>query len=263
MNDEKVSIGIIGGTGELGQWFKHFFESKGFKVLIASRKTELTPKQLVEKSNVTIYCIPINSTVKVIEETAKFARPGSALTDFTSVKEVPLKALLKNASEGVEVFGMHPIFGPTVESLQGQNIAMCKGNSVKNLKWYNVLKQLFESENARVIECTAIEHDNAMAAVQVLSHLTLASLKKTLQELSAEKITAFSSPVFEKLCELIERIGMQNPELYPSIFLNNKQSLQVAKALQDNVGFFKELIEKKDFEGLKKFYESLLGGSKN
>lgn len=64
MKNKKPIIGIIGGTGRFGGWFKGFFEDKGITVLISGRKTELQAKELAEKSDIVIISVPISETKK-------------------------------------------------------------------------------------------------------------------------------------------------------------------------------------------------------
>ena len=89
------TIGIIGGTGKFGQWFRKFFEEQGHKVLIAGRKTELTPVELARTSDIVIVSVPIKNTVETIEHIAPHVREDALLMDFTSLKQEPVKAMLK------------------------------------------------------------------------------------------------------------------------------------------------------------------------
>jgi len=123
MNKKNPVIGIIGGNGRMGQLFAEFFVERGIKVLIADLKTKLSNKDLAKNSDITIISVPIDKTVKVIKEVLPSLKKGSAITDFTSVKECPINEMLK-AKNGVEVFGMHPMFGNS-NPIPGQTVLMC------------------------------------------------------------------------------------------------------------------------------------------
>ena len=43
------TIGIIGGTGQMGGWFEKFFGAAGYTVLISGRRTPLTYQQCIER----------------------------------------------------------------------------------------------------------------------------------------------------------------------------------------------------------------------
>ncbi|CAD7777149.1 hypothetical protein BLFGPEAP_01615 [Candidatus Methanoperedenaceae archaeon GB50] len=68
-------IGIIGGTGRMGQWFEAFFEKRGYEVLISSRRTPLSNKELVQKSDVVIISVPIRVTVGNNQGSRSLYRP--------------------------------------------------------------------------------------------------------------------------------------------------------------------------------------------
>jgi len=88
---EKITVGIIGGTGQMGQWFKKFFEKNKYNILIASRKTKLKPEQCAAKCDVVIISVPIASTTKVIKEVAPYVRDSALLMDLTSLKKEQVK----------------------------------------------------------------------------------------------------------------------------------------------------------------------------
>jgi len=92
---EKLKIGIIGGTGQMGQWFKRFFEKEGHKVVIAGRKTKITPKECAAQCDVVIMSVPIDVTIKTIKEIAPLVREDALLMDLTSIKKEPVEAMLK------------------------------------------------------------------------------------------------------------------------------------------------------------------------
>jgi prephenate dehydrogenase len=134
MNKDKTPIiGIIGGQGRMGHLFHEFFVERGIKVLISDLNTKLKNKELVEKSDITIVSVPIDKTKNVIKEILPYLKKSSAITDFTSVKEMPVKEML-NAKDGVEVFSMHPMFGNS-NPIPGQTIILCE--TKKSGVWYN------------------------------------------------------------------------------------------------------------------------------
>ena len=109
MKDNPI-IGIIGGTGVMGQMFKRFFEDQGFKVLIASRKTDLSIEDCARSCDVVIISVPINVTIKIIERVGPLVKKEGLLMDLTYLKVGPVKAMLQSSS--CSVLGAHPVFGP-------------------------------------------------------------------------------------------------------------------------------------------------------
>ena len=169
-SSDKIKVLILGGTGEMGQWFTRFFKERGFEVTVWGKggKTEIARKMevpfasdleaAIPKSDIVIVSVPINVTEETIEEIAPKMKAGSLLMDFTSIKVKPVEAMRKFAPFDVEILGTHPMFGPTIRTIRGQTVILVpvKGHSEK---WFPVIRELFEESGAHVEITTAAEHD--------------------------------------------------------------------------------------------------------
>jgi len=116
------TIGIVGGKGEMGRFFAHFFQNKGFRVEVSDLDTPLSNRELVELSDIVLFSVPLHLAEKIIEETVPYTRQNQLLMDVSSLKEKPVKAMLKSEAS---VIGLHPMFGPQVSSIKGQTIIAC------------------------------------------------------------------------------------------------------------------------------------------
>ena len=72
-------VGIIGGTGKMGNFFRGVFERAGHEVRVSGRKTDLTNARLAQESDIVIVSVPIRATVPVIEEIAPLDRKSTRL----------------------------------------------------------------------------------------------------------------------------------------------------------------------------------------
>lgn len=237
---KKPIIGIIGGTSQFGQWFKSFFEKNGLEVLIAGRKTELTPVGLVKKADVVIVSVPLKATIGTIKQIRNYLRPQTLLTDFTSVKEKPLKEMMK-AHCGV--LGMHPLFGPLTPSVRNQFIVFCVG---RRNYWVDCLKELFERNGAKVIFTTAQKHDKQMAVIQDLTHFFNIALARTLQSQNLSILDVYTTPVFRLQSILMGRILGGNPELYADLEIENPAFRKVLKKFLSEAHRLSSLINNKN-----------------
>ena len=187
-------IGIIGGTGLMGGWFSRFFGGAGYRVLISGRKTPLTYQGCAEQSDAIIINVPIQYTVKVIESLGPYLRPGQLMVDNTSIKTQPVAAMLKSAPEGVEVLGMHTIFGPAITELRNQNVVFTytprSGELCQEFEW------IFYKYGARITRTTPEFHDQQMAFHQNLEHFIKIALAELLRERfgGPQDLSAYSSP---------------------------------------------------------------------
>lgn len=177
----KTKVLILGGTGEMGQWFTRFFKERGYEVTVWGKggKIEVAKKldvpfaldleAVIPESDIVIVSVPINATEETIAEIAPKMKAGSLLMDFTSIKVGPVEAMRKFAPKDVEILGTHPMFGPTIPTIRGQTVILVpvKGYSEK---WFPVIRQLFEESGAHVEITTAEEHDRLVSVVQGLTH---------------------------------------------------------------------------------------------
>jgi prephenate dehydrogenase len=240
----KMKIGIVGGTGKTGMQFARFFKSKGYEVFISHYKFSkarriaknnglkaLTNEELMKKCNVVFFSVPISKTEQIVKQLAPLANTGTLLSDFTSLKEMPIKAMLKYSNPKIEVIGLHPMFGPAM-AIKGENIIVVPGRGKKFIPW---IKQVFKG--SKLIFSTGEEHDKTMTVVQCLVHfpsITTAMAMKRLK-LNLAKVEKFSTPIYRERIETIRRVLSQTPELYGDIEMYNSHSKKAIDAfIQSN-----------------------------
>ena len=157
-------IGIIGGKGRMGRLFADFFKERGLKVLVSDQKTKLSNKDLAAKADITIISVPIDTTKEVIKEVLPHLKKGSAIMDLTSLKEFPIKAMLKGKAE---VLGLHPMFGNS-NPIPNQTVIACR--TKKSSLWSDWMIKFLKKNKVKIIEMTAKEHDKIMNSAQGLIH---------------------------------------------------------------------------------------------
>lgn len=250
---QKPLIGIIGGSGKMGNWFKNFFEGLNFKVLISDRNTKLSNIELAKKADIVIVSVPIKATIKVIKEIRDRVRKDALLCDITSLKTEQVKAMQKGKSG---VLGMHPLFGPLAQTLEGQNIIFCK---IKDNHWVNFLRKIFIDHGAKVTEVSPKEHDLQMAIVQALTHFINISLARTLHSQKIVPKSLFLTPVFKLQSLIIGRILSQNPILYADIETENPCFKKILIDFNKQIGSLAEdVINKNSKNFIKKFEQTSL-----
>lgn len=249
----KPLIGIIGGRGRFGGWFRGFFESYGLKVIVADKKTKLTQKELAKQADITVVCVPISETVKVIRAVRDMVRNDALLCDFTSIKEAPLKEMMKTKSK-CGVLGIHPLFGPLSSSLKNQAVIFCRG---RDNHWSGFLKKFFEESGSKVLFLDPGDHDYRMAVIQALTHFINIVFIKTIQKQKVKSLNIYSSPVFRLQSILAARIFGGKPKLYADIELENPYFKKIIddyfREAKKIIGFIKRK-DKKNF--VKNFKEA-------
>jgi prephenate dehydrogenase len=239
------TIGIIGGTGRMGHWFETFFQRAGYQVLISGRRTRLTYAACVKKSDVVLVNVPIKNTVAMIKQIGKSVRPGQLLVDNTSIKTQPVQAMLGVAKKGVEVLGMHTIFGPSVESVAGQNVVFTPTSTSGELA--QEFKNIFFKYGANVTVTTPEHHDKQMALHQNLEHFSKIVTAQILAEHfpNVNELAAYASPHSRATLHTIQRILSGDPELYAEIQAFNLQGPKLIENFVKSAAKIAKVIRKK------------------
>ena len=207
----------------MGRWFRPFFEHANIRVSSRDKATALTLAECVAQSDVVLINVPLENTAEVIAEVAPLCRPGQLLVDNTSVKSDPVAAMSKAAPKGVEVLGMHTIFGPGIQSLRGQNVIFCKTPSSGPLA--QELENIFYKYGAVITHATPQEHDKQMALHQNLEHFTKVVLAEFLAREfgSLDACGRYTSPNSRLTLGMMARMLLGDPNLYAGIQHHNRE----------------------------------------
>lgn len=245
------NIGIIGGTHGIGASFAEHFEKKfkdQIEVFVSGRKTKITNKFIVQNCDLVIFSVPIFATEKVIKESLEFSHKNQIWADFTSVKQMPVNAMLQSKAQ---VCGLHPMFGPK-KNIIGDKVVFCPERiSAKNL---DQVKDIFEDFD--IIDSNPKEHDKAMQIVQGISHfsdlVTGGAIKNS--KISSKKLIKFSSPSYKLKFEVLGRMFAQNPDLYAQIIIQNREAVET---YFETLNSLKDLIDTNDNKGLAKEFQEI------
>ncbi len=215
-----TEIGIIGGTRGMGRWFARFFEKEGYAVHVSGSQTGLSAKEMAESCQIVIVSVPISVTAAVIDALGPHMQKDALLMDLTSLKQEPVRSML--ASSVSEIIGCHPLFGPRIDSIEGQNIVLCPARGERWISW---LRNVFIKHGACVVETTPEIHDRMMAIVQGLNHFNTVAMGMALAQSGAalSELKPFSTPAFNAKLKIVEKVFRQNPKLYAEILTMNTE----------------------------------------
>jgi prephenate dehydrogenase len=248
--EKEIKIGIIGGKGRMGTYFANIFKKAGYLVLVSDQHTRLTNKELARKADVVIVSVPIDKTQQVIEEIAPLLKKNQLLMDLTSLKEAPVKTMLKSKAF---VIGLHPMFSDQ-NSLPGQTVIACPARAGK---WTHWIKKILTSQGAKVRLMKPAEHDKIMATVQSLVHFSDIALGDTLRELKIplKKCLEFSTPSSELKIAFSARILAQDANLYGNIQLMNPHSGKVIRAYLNSITKLSDINRQNSLKKFTRYFE--------
>ncbi|MFD0965815.1 bifunctional chorismate mutase/prephenate dehydrogenase [Seminibacterium arietis] len=246
VNPAIKKIVIVGGKGKLGGLFASYLSASGYPVSILDKADWLNAGKILAGANVVIVSVPICDTQEVIESLRPYLTENMLLTDLTSVKCLPLKKMLEVHSGAV--VGLHPMFGPDIESMAKQIVVRCDGRYLERYQWFLDQIQIW---GAKIYCVDAIEHDQNMTYVQALRHFsTFASgLHLSKQPVQLSKLLALSSPIYRLELAMIGRLFAQDGGLYADIIMDKPENLTVIKSMQQSYEESLKFIENGDKQG--------------
>jgi len=173
---------------------------------------------------VTIHC-------GITKDIAKEMKRGTYLIDISSEKSKVATSLSKMPAK-INPICIHPMFGPGVKTVKGQNIISVPIKDAK--KELTVAKSLFEGANFVTID--AIEHDKKIAVILGLTHMVNLVFAKIISKDEKTQLTEkMSGTTFRVQKILAESIMSESPELIETI-ISNPEIRRSAEELWKDVG---------------------------
>ena len=233
-------VTVIGAGGQMGQWFAKFFANNDFEVTGFDSENKVQGKNIIIsdslvgsilKADYVILCTPTRRTPEIIRLIAKEMKRDTYLIEISSEKSKVVSSLSKMPAK-INPICIHPMFGPGVKTIKGQNIISVPIKDAK--KELGVAKSLFEGANFVTID--AVEHDKKIAVILGLTHLmnlVFANIvSKDEKMLLTEKM---SGTTFRVQKTLAESIMTESPELIETI-IANPEIRRVAEELWKDIG---------------------------
>jgi chorismate mutase/prephenate dehydrogenase len=251
IDNNAKEIVIIGGKGQLGTLFSGLFKKNGDKISIIEKQDKIDSEESsvkLIKADLVLVSVPINVTLNVIQKTShllKELNPNCILADVTSIKNQPVEQMLAN-HQG-PVVGLHPMFGPDIETFTKQTVAICHGRLKEQYQW---LLDILKNKGIKLVEVESKKHDDLMSIIQVLRHLSTVAYGNHLrhEEIDLEKILELSSPIYRLELIMVGRLFAQDPVLYSDIIFSDKNNIKMIKRFIERISETLSFVEKDDKE---------------
>lgn len=237
---------VVGGRGRMGALFARMLTLSGYEVHVLEREdSPADAARMLAGAGLVVVSVPIKDTVGVVSQLP--ALPADALlVDLTSTKREVMAAML--AAHPGPVLGLHPMFGPDVDSLAKQVVAAVPGRDPEASRW---LVEQIRLWGARVHEVSAEDHDAAMGLIQALRHFSTFAYGWHLSQEDHDlaELLTLSSPIYRLELVMVGRLFAQNPELYYDIITASPDALALIERYHGRYGEAIELLRQGDREG--------------
>jgi len=262
---QKVSpktIGIIGGKGAMGHWLAEQFhaDEEDYTVRVSGEDADIgmegrtltrVNEGIMRDSDVIVFSVPIQTLQEGVQHIVGTGNlrgmRGKLLMDLSSTKTAPLQTL--SEVPGTSVIGLHPMFGPSVKDLKGQNIFMCPvypdGDKYPVLyqrleKWIEWVEAFWKKRKANLQLITPEKHDKIVTYVQFAVLESVMLYASVLKELGADlsMIRNIATPNSHMMTGLVGRMLRQHTTgVYANLAAENPNNKAIAesfaKAAQD------------------------------
>jgi len=163
----------------MGRLLTRLFKKGKHRVIIIGRDEEKTKRVAakvsveagniadVAKANVVIVSVPIESTVEACREVLSLMSENTLLIEISSVKTGIVDKVAELVPSKIEYMSLHPLFGPSVRRLKGQNMIVI---AAKEGRLSDCMIADLSSAGLTVEVSSVKEHDRVMATVQVMHH---------------------------------------------------------------------------------------------
>ena len=235
---------IVGGGGQMGQWFCQYFNSFGHKVKIwdpfakpaldkinRARETDKLVQEFREHDLI-ILATPIAQTADVIAKIVE-SKTSALVFDVCSLKE-PLIPIVKAAREqGIKIGSIHPMFGPDAQMLAGRNLVLCTFED--NDMVFDEILELFQDTTAQILKIPIENHDELMSIVLGSSHFVNLLFGQFLSQCGypLSDLNKFASTTFRTQLAVSEPVVHENQNLYFDIQTLNQYSAKMLTKMRE------------------------------
>ena len=248
-------IAIVGGYGKMGRWFADLLKGGGHRVdVIDPSSGNGLILEDAKWADAVIVSVPISRTGSVLQKLDEICKPETLIFDVASLKS-PFIDTLNDMGSRRRVCSVHPMFGPSAESMYERNVIVCDCGSPEAV---DETMELLGNHGANVRQMPVADHDRYMSYVLGLSHAVNIAFFTVLDRsgIDFQDMKTVASTTFWKLMDTNESVALEDPYLYYEIQhmnANREQMLNefdtavhdvVEAALSDDPRAFKDLMDR-------------------
>jgi len=262
-----MKVSLIGGAGKMGRWLTRYFIQQGHNVTISDIDREKARRfakslgirlsennsEAARSADLVVICTPIDIVSIVIKEILAHLDQSMTVMEISSVKSPVIPVMREIASRGIHVLSVHPLFGPGVEDLSKERLALVPISDAASE--ISFAERLFP--HIKIVVVDAEEHDRAMALTLSLTHFINIVLASILAEENVKELKNLGGTTFTMQLLLSESIMTENPKLYASIQMNNPYTVQYLQKFLSKARILMRHISEKEETKFSEIYKEI------
>jgi len=259
---KRQRILIVGGLGAMGCWMAQYFDAFGHEVEICDQvePAEASRFPLIRelavgaaRADIIVLATPISQTAEVLSRLLE-GNHRALIFDICSLKSPLLPAIEDAIRAGLRVSSIHPMFGPGVDLLSGRNLILCE---TANPRWTDEVAALFTDSTLRLIRMPLAEHDEWMAYILGLSHLSNLIFAGALAESAPaySRLAQIGSTTFNAQVQVASNVVRENQDLYFEIQQANGLTPVMLAAMANSLQAYLSAIKSADRDTFKRLMQ--------
>ena len=245
---------VILGFGVMGKTFASLLKSR-FDITILNRSNKAPQARklgvrfsqdfsCLKTADFVLVALPIDTLDNITKKISPLLKKDCLVIDVCSVKEYPKDVMKKNLL--CPFLLTHPLFGK-IDSLEGKKIVIC--NHLKNQKAVYFISTL-KNQKAKLLDLTPKEHDKLLGLIQGITHFLGISLNMFTQKLNKDKLERFSTPTFDFLLGLMDKMDENSYETFfqiqkynPYVSNNRKLLIESLNEFERRIAFISDQLD--------------------
>ncbi len=214
----------------MGGWLLRRLAALGHEVAAVDTRTD--PLEQLRGFDLVVVSVPISATPGVIRVVAPKMRRGAILAEVASLKEDSHRALAIVSCFGLTPLCLHPMFGPSTDSLSGRVVAVVPVVDVEGET--ELARSLFPG--ADIVALGAARHDRCMAVVLSLPYAVNLALSRVLGGEDLKLASRMAGSTFAVQYTLAQSVAGENPTLARDLLSCNASLVPLLRAFEDALG---------------------------
>jgi len=232
-----MSAVIIGIDGGMGKWLKNHLESLGFTVAgFDERRGD--DRNIITEADLIGVSVPVGVTADVIKFVVKHMRKDATLMEIASLKSGIHEEMIEASKKGFNALSVHPMFGPSVTSLEEKTVAVIPVSDIKSE--ITQTRSIFPGASIVLVEPE--RHDQLMSLILSLPYLVNLALAETMMDEDLTLLRKLSGTSFALQYTLIQSVAAENTSLVYAL-LNENSFL--GESSERFIEKFTEIVQKK------------------
>ena len=228
----------------------------------AAHRSVESPAEAVRGADFVFVATPVGAIADVIQQARDGLSPGAVLTDVGSTKSRVVLDVEALGLEGSTFIGGHPMAGTEEEGIEAAEPALFDGcwwiltpTERVDARAYRALHSLITRLGAQVMALDPAQHDDLLAVISHLPHLTAAALMNLAAERGKEHagLLSLAAGGFRD----VTRVAASNPDIWLDICTENAVAIAgVLREFARRLESFGDLVEQGKREDLRERFLS-------